>query len=141
MRAEGAESMDPLPQLAPLSMAPHWVSAGVLVLIAIGLLFRHRREIHIPLMLSSLAVDLGNVVTIELRRAAVEKAARAMASQGEWLIKFHVAVSLVALIGYGVALITGLRIWKGKGGRRVHRLNMAVFLAARVLNFLTGFCV
>jgi len=116
-------------------------STVVLVFLAVGLHYRHRRRVHIPIMLGCFAVDLANVVYIEVRRGAGGKGGTTLGTAGEWGLQFHIAVSVLTLLGYAVALYTGIRLWRAHGGRRLHRANAAAFLMARVLNYVTSFYV
>lgn len=109
----------------------------VLVAIAIGVHYRHRRRIHIPIMISCFVVDLSNLLVIELTRGAIEKTLQT----DDWLLVFHVAVSVTFLLGYVIAVITGTRLHRTGRGRPIHRGNAAVFLLARVLNYITSFFV
>jgi formate-dependent nitrite reductase membrane component NrfD len=118
-----------------------WVSTGTLVLLAYGLVHRHRPRIHIPVMVSAFAIDVANVIFIEVRRSAVEKALQSVTTGGDWLLKFHIAVSLLSVAGYLVALFTGLRLYRRGEGRQIHRANAIVFIVNRVLNYLTSFYV
>ena len=122
--------------------ASYWANAAVLALIAYGLYHRHRRRIHVPVMLTCLAVDLVNVVVIEFRQRAVEKALETATASGAWLLKIHILVSTLCVAGYLVAAFTGWKLLHGhERFRRVHRGNAAFFLITRVLNFLTSFYV
>jgi formate-dependent nitrite reductase membrane component NrfD len=126
----------------PWTIASYLANAAVLALIAFGLYHRHRRRIHVPVMLTCLVVDVVNVIRIELGRKAVEKALETATTSGEWLLKFHILVSTLCVVGYLVAAFTGWKLLHGlERYRRVHRGNMVFFLFTRVLNFLTSFYV
>ncbi|MBI4586881.1 MAG: hypothetical protein HY717_22940 [Planctomycetes bacterium] len=117
----------------------------ILGAVAVGLWQRRRPRRHVPIMIACFAVDLANVLVVELNRAAVEKAFKTVAQTGDWILKFHILVSVVCLACYAVALVTGLRLLKGgaasrlPGTRGLHKKNAAVFLICRVLNFITSF--
>ncbi len=117
------------------------VSMGVLLLLAFGIYHRHRPRVHIPVMLVSFVIDLANVILIEVRRGAVEKAISTASAPGEWILKLHIAVSVLSLAGYVSAIITGLRLLRKNQGRHVHRVNAAAFIFLRVMNYLTSFYV
>lgn len=120
-------------------MVSSWVSTGVLVLLATGLVHRHRPKVHVPIMLSCFVVDLANVVYIEVRRGAVAQTVGMLTQGGRWVLGFHIAVSVLSLVGYMVAAVTGFRLLKRGRGRRAHRANAVAFLILRVLNYITSF--
>ena len=118
-----------------------WLSVGVLVLLAFGIYHRHRPSLHIPTMLACFAIDVGNVIYIEVRRGAVEKTISTAGTAGEWILKLHILVSVLSIVGYLVAVITGVRLLRKGRGRLAHRLNAVIFLSLRVTNYLTSFYV
>jgi hypothetical protein len=118
-----------------------WVSTAVMALLALGIYRRHTPRVHVPIMLVCFVLDLANVVFIEIGRGAVEHALSTARSGGEWILKFHIAVSILSLLGYGVALATGLRLLRTGRGRVLHRSNAVLFLLFRVLNYVTSFFV
>ncbi len=117
------------------------VSTLVLVLIAIGLQRRHDRRVHIPIMLTCFVIDVANVLFIELGRGAVMRTLETATQAGEWLLKVHIAFSVMTLAGYVVAALTGSKLRKGIDVRKVHRWNGAIFLLNRVANYATSFMV
>src|SRR5262249_8104254 len=117
------------------------VSTGVMLLLAYGIHRRHTMRVHVPVMLTAFAVDLANVIYIELRRGAVAKAFTTATTGGEWILKFHITVSVLAILGYFLALFTGLRLLTSGRGRRLHRANAVVFILDRVLNYISSFYV
>lgn len=118
-----------------------WVSTGVMVMILVGLRYRHRPRVHVPIMLGCFIIDVANVVFIEVRRGAVEQAVTVFTGGGRWVLGFHIAVSVLSIFGYVIALVTGLLLLKRGKARRVHRANAAAFLILRVLNYVTSFQV
>lgn len=110
-------------------------STVILAFIFFGVSQRRRPRVHIPVMLSCCAADLTMVLFIELNRGAVEKALVA-----DGLLRFHVIVSVIAVVCWGVALFTG---WKRRQGkcRRLHLANALVFLVCRTTNWATSFFI
>jgi formate-dependent nitrite reductase membrane component NrfD len=129
------------------SLAPHLplisrVLGGLVLLwIGYGLLKRRDPKVHIPVMVSAFILDVANVVIIELNRKAIERTLETAAAPGEWILKFHIAVSVIALVCYVIALITGPLVLKRGRCRGLHFKNAVVFLVCRVLNFITSFMV
>ncbi len=117
------------------------VSTLVLALVGYGLHRRHERRVHIPIMLTCFALDVANVLFIEVGRGAVAKALDTATRGGEWLLKVHIAFSVMSLLGYIVAAITGMKLRKGIDVRKIHRWNGAIFLLNRVSNYVTSFMV
>ena len=118
---------------------------GLLIVIA-GLVVRHRRERHVPLMLTAFGIDLLNLVFVEVRRAAVEKVFATAAGAGQPVLRLHILVSVVVVVCWGTALGTGIGLLRARDGiegrkRRIHRGNAAVFILARTVNFITSFLV
>ena len=110
-----------------------------------GLLRRRRPEVHIPVMLTAFAVDLANVILIEVtgwltrNQGAVGKAMETVAGEGEFLQKLHIIVSALCIVGYIVAIVTGTRLRRTGRARRVHLANACVFLIMRIASYATSF--
>jgi len=117
------------------------VSTAIVQRLVYGLWNRARPRIHIPVMVTCFVVDVLNVLVIELSRGAVEKSIDEFSRGGVSLLGFHIFVSVVALLAYGVAVVTGTRLYRKGVGRGFHRLNAAVFLVARLANYVTSFMV
>ena len=105
-----------------------------LVIIAVGLWFRRRPRLHIPMMVTAFVVDVANVLVIELNRSAIKQALEG----GELLLNFHVSVSVICVVCYVVALITGPILLKRGRCRTAHKWNAVVFIVTRLLNFVTS---
>lgn len=118
-----------------------------LVVVPIGLALRRRPSLHIPIMLSAFAVDVVNVFLVEIvarihthGAGAVEQGIRAFTGGDMAFIqKFHIAVSVLCILGYIVAVVTGLKLHYRGILRRTHRANAAVFLVTRLLSYVTSF--
>jgi hypothetical protein len=129
-----------------LSILTRSLNTAMVLVIAIGLLVRFRPRAHIPIMLLAFAVDLGNVFLVEVVArqrnegiGAVEKGISTMA-EGEAIIPMvHITVSALAIIGYVVAVITGIRLHRYGTGRRIHKANAAVFIFNRLASYITSF--
>ncbi len=119
----------------------------VVVLLIYGLWNRRRPRIHMPVMIGCFVIDVANVVMIEVGRlvmegeGAVARSVRSLTQEGLTLLNFHIAVSLLTLVCYGIAVGTGLRLYRRGRGRGVNRTNAVIFLLARATNFVTSFLV
>lgn len=117
------------------------VGAAVFLLILAGVWYRRRPAVHIPIMVISFVIDVGNVLVIEFHRHAIDQALETSTRSGEWVLKFHILVSVICIAGYVVALATGPVLLRTGKGRKLHRRNALVFLVSRALNCATSFLV
>jgi hypothetical protein len=119
------------------------VSTVAVLLILVGWKFRKRVEVHIPLMASAFVIDFSLLLYIELTRHAIETLQNDVSTAAnEGLLYFHVLVSVIMLILYGVQIGTGLWLAKGHAVSRIFHRNAAyAFLACRLLNYVTSFLV
>jgi uncharacterized membrane protein YozB (DUF420 family) len=113
------------------------LSVFVCVLLVIGVLKRRQPRVHIPLMVAALLIDLTMVVYLEVRRGVVESIpGREMTP----LLAFHIFLSTVVLVLYGVQVFTGLK--NARGLRRPwHRKAAVAFLVTRFGNLVTSFMI
>lgn len=123
--------------------ATHALSLAACGLIAWGLLVRGDRRRHRALMGSAFAVDLGLVLWIEFTRGAV---ATSLALEDRPvpgpLLAFHIAVSTVTLVLYGIQLASGTRLFAGRElSRTMHRRCGWMFVAFRLTNLATSFWI
>lgn len=100
----------------------HLASSLVVVLLAVGLWFRHRRpRLHLRLMISAFVLDLLLVLYIEIFRHAVEKVVARVSP----LLWFHAGVSVGVLLCYVAMILLGRACWPGKGTRANGTLRWA----------------
>lgn len=112
------------------------ISAGVLVLIALGLKFRADRTKHIPLMVAAFITDVALVLSIELSRQAVEKI---VFRQVPWFTMMHAAISLGVIVLYVALAVLGVKILKDKPNARLWHQRLGIsFVVLRLLNFVTS---
>jgi len=133
-----------------LSLLTRSLNTAMVLVLAVGLYFRYRPKVHMPLMLTAFAVDLANVLIIELGRGAVGQATEAFAA-GDYFSQFHVAVSALSIAGYVVAVVTGVKLYRilttrapndparAQRLRRVHKFNAAIFVVTRLSSYATSF--
>ncbi len=116
----------------------HFASSFVILLLAAGVLLRNRRRIHIPIMIAAFSLDLASVLAIELSRGAIKKAT----SSPPPLLLFHVIVSVLALVFYGVMFVLGERVRKGAEQLRPwHRRTAWLFGSWRTANYVTSWMI
>ena len=113
------------------------ISAAVCVLLVIGVLYRRRSSIHIPLMLSAFVIDVSMVVYLEVRRGVVESIPKRPMTL---LLAVHIAISVIVLILYGTQVYSGFRRWQGHRSRW-HYVAAFLLLPLRLLNFFTSILV
>lgn len=118
--------------LSPLELT----SCGVCVLLAIGLLNRHRKRVHIPCMVCAFLVDMGMVLYIELNRGAIKSARERMGP----LMMVHIALSLVVVVLYFGQIVSGIRKVKGKPSAWHGRTGCSLMLF-RLGNLITSIMV
>ncbi len=114
-----------------------YLSCFVCLLLFVGFANRRRRRLHITLMVTSLVIDLGMVLYLELQRGVVESIPGRTMSP---LLIFHIFLSAVVLALYAVQVVSGIKKAKERGSG-VHAKVAYWFLAARVGNLLTSLVV
>lgn len=105
------------------------------VLIVWGFVMRYQRKKHVPVMIAAIVSDLAVVVAVEYYRRVIE---RASAGGLYPLLRFHIFLAVLSFVMYGIAVVTGWRIWKGTGGRRLHRANGVILLGVRSMVSITS---
>jgi hypothetical protein len=117
----------------------HLGSSLVVVLLAVGLWFRHRRPgLHLRLMISAFVVDLLLVLYIEISRHAVERVLARVSP----LLWFHAGVSVGVLLCYVAMILLGRGVLAGQGeSRKWHFAVGMTFVALRSLNYVTSYMV
>ncbi len=112
------------------------LSFVVLLIIAVGILFRKNRKVHIPLMLLAFVCDMSLVLYIEFTRKAVEQVISGLPPS---LLAFHVTTSIIVVLLYLALIVSGIQIVKGKTDRQLwHRRLATAFLIGRMINFVTS---
>lgn len=112
------------------------VASLAYLLLACGVVQSARRKAHVALMSSGVVMDLGVVLTLEVKRSAV---ATALGGELGPLQMGHVAFSLAAVILYVPTMVLGWRgIRGGKGGPsrlKAHRILGKVAFLFRTVGF------
>ena len=113
------------------------LSVLVCVILVIGVLNRRRKRIHIPMMLTAMAIDVGMVLYLEIRRGVVESIPKRPMTL---LLFVHLTVSVLVLILYAAQVVTGYRNAKGRRSAWHPRIA-ALFLPLRFANLITSFMI
>lgn len=100
-----------------------------------GFWLRYRTQPHVRVMIGAIVADLLVIGTIEAQRRVVERASHGGLDP---LLRFHIMLAVTSCLMYVVATWTGWKIWKGTGGRRVHRANGVLLLGVRSLVSITS---
>jgi len=116
------------------------VSSFVVVLISVGIMFRRKMEVHIPLMASAFVIDVALVLIIELQRHAVEKViGEVTAASPSAFVIFHASISLLVILFYIALGITGSKTLKDRSKLAVHKKLAYIFIGLRLINYVTSF--
>ena len=116
----------------------HLYNGLVLLLILTGVLFRHYRKIHVPIMVFSFVLDISSVFYLEFSRSVIQEA---LGHASEKIVQFHLVCAVATLLGYGIAIFTGRRLLRGAPIHLFHRINAILFLMARTGIFVSSFWV
>lgn len=118
---------------------PIVVSTISFALLIAGVLLRRRVHLHVPLLLTAFALDVGLLIFLQLTRGAIQTV---LTQPNPPLLYFHVATSVGMLIGWGAMLFLGWKLLRGKDSiRPVHRVGAAIFLLFRLANYTTSFLI
>lgn len=117
------------------------ISTLVILIVFIGLLYRHNKKIHIPLMSAAFAIDLTLVLIIELQRKAIEN----VLVNHSLFVWFHVIISVLVLVFYTILANTGAKMAKviridGETKLvKIHKFSAMIFVILRLTNYVTSF--
>jgi hypothetical protein len=109
----------------------------VFLAIVVGVIVHKKRIVHARIMTTCFVVDVLIVLVIELQRKAIEQAM----GPTRPLMKFHIAVSVAALVLWVPQILTGRAILRGKPRLARHRIQAWTFLLCRSTNVVTAFLV
>jgi diacylglycerol kinase len=112
-------------------------NVAIVAAILYGVAVHAHRIRHARIMITCFVADLLVVLLIELQRSAIDQAVHSTSG----LMRFHVAVSVAALILWVPQIITGRAILRGKPRLRRHRIQAWIFLLCRGTNLVTAFMV
>ncbi len=116
------------------------VSSFVVCLIAVGITFHRKLEVHIPIMVSAFVIDVALVLIIELQRHAVEKViGEVSAPSPSTFVIFHACVSLLVILCYIALGITGAKAIKDRSKLSKHKAIAVIFIILRLTNYVTSF--
>src|SRR5690606_17258740 len=110
----------------------------IVTLMFVGILYRRRRVQHVWIMSIAMVWDILLILQIELSRAAVLKASKAITNT--LMLNIHVSIALATVIFYGFMVYTGRAMLSGRTQFRAkHKfLGYSTFIL-RILTFITSF--
>jgi uncharacterized membrane protein YozB (DUF420 family) len=114
------------------------LSALVCILVVVGLFKRTKRRTHITMMASALTIDLGIVLYLEITRHVVESVP---SRDPSGLLLFHIALSVVVLVLYGVQVYTGITRKLKNLPCPLHKKAAVLFVITRFGNLITSIIV
>lgn len=110
----------------------------IVVLLIVGIYFRHQRSRHVKIMSFAMIWDIILILQIELSRSAILKASRAV--ENAMILNIHVAIAVTTVLFYGVMVFTGRKMLAGNQSiRPKHKLFGWTTLLLRILTFITSF--
>src|SRR5436190_6513405 len=112
----------PMPLIPPLAF--NLANVAIMAAILYGVLVHARRTLHARIMTSCFVADLLMVLLIELQRHAIEQAVGPTSR----LMKFHIAVSVAAIVLWVPQILSGRGILRGKPYLPRHRIQAWAFL-------------
>src|SRR5688572_10228493 len=105
----------------------------ILAVILYGVVVHRNRILHVRIMTSCFVADLLMVLLIEVQRQAIEQAVHTTSG----LMRFHISVSVAALVLWVLQILTGRAVLKGKPRLRRHKIQAWIFLCCRSTNVVT----
>lgn len=110
------------------------ISGFVCILLAVGIYYRHKKNVHLPIMITAFLIDLSLVLYLELARHVVETLPdRPMNT----MLTVHIMLSTAALALYLVQFYTGIQNARGNKSEW-HRKVPFAFITARFGGFVTS---
>lgn len=114
----------------------NWASAGICVLLAVGIACRRTRSRHVPIMLTGFVLDLALLLYIEFGKNAIKQAATGAVQP---IFYIHISVATLSLLMYFVQLYTGFRLLLKGTGREKHKMLAMIFIPLRLATTVTSF--
>ena len=113
-------------------------SAGILLLMMVGVALRRTPSKHVRIMATAIAWDILLILQIELSRGAIAKASKVVTNTT--ILNVHVTIAVLCVVLYAIMVFTGRKMlmgetaWRGK-----HRFFGMLTLFMRLLTFATSF--
>ena len=135
--------------MSPLVLVALAINVLVVGGLAYGLSRRREAAIHMKIMTTCFVVDLLNVILVEVTarvtneesQGAVEQGLKSFWNDPVSLLNFHIAVSVISIVCYIIAIRVGRRLFRTGEGRGLHRKNALVFIVTRLASFVTSIMV
>lgn len=112
----------------------------IFVILAIGaaIFYRHRPNIHIPLIMGALTLDMLFFIIIEMNRAAVESMVGKPLSP---MIMTHILISTFVILIYFFMLFFGCRLLSAEKGKTQHVVGISLYAGFRLLSYVTSYFI
>lgn len=114
---------------------------AIFLAIVVGTFMHHRRTFHVRMMVGCFVADVALLLAVELTRDAVAQAAEGV-STADWLLIVHISFSVAMLVLWGLQIVLGRRVLKGRMEvLPAHKRCARFFLFCRLGNLVTAFMV
>lgn len=114
------------------------ISIFVILAIAASIFYRHRPNIHIPLIMGALTIDMLFVIFIEMNRSVVESMVGKPLSP---FVMVHILVSTFVILIYFFMLFFGCRLLSVDKGKTQHIVGISLYAGLRLLNYVTSYFI
>lgn len=119
----------------------HAISTVSLIILLCGMYYRKDKKKHIPLMITAFVIDVALVLYIEVNRAVVHQVTSEIKEMSGIMV-FHVIISVITLILFGLQIILGLILKRGAETARFwHKYSGWSLLVFRLGNYVTSYLI
>jgi len=112
-------------------------SSAVFAILLIGLYFRRKPRLHIPLMLLAFVLDVSLVIYLEFARSALTTAS----APPHGFVLFHVCLAVITLMLYVIQIISGIFVLIFEVPSTFHRRSACLFFLFRFSTLITSIWV
>lgn len=113
-----------------------YIATFAFLLLVSGFIKRKDRQLHPPLMLAGILLDLSLVLYLQATRSALQTA---VAFTLTTLQQYHVFVSLIATLLYFPVLVLGFKLWRGNVSIALRTWHIRLALSALICRTLGYF--
>ena len=114
------------------------ITIFVILAIAASIFYRRRPNVHIPLIMCALTIDMLFVIFIEMNRSEVESIVGKPLSP---VVMVHIIVSTFVILIYFFMLFFGCRLLSVDKGRTQHVVGISLYAGFRLLSFVTSYFI
>lgn len=113
-------------------------SIAIVIIMAIGIILRRQRQLHVKLMSTAMIWDLILIFQIELSRSAILKASNV--TSNTLALNIHVSIAVTTVILYAFMIHSGRQVLNGNNLlRKRHKILGLTTFMMRLLTFITSF--